>query len=174
VAILSDAMHVSIFTQTPELALPVEAAFEPGFEYTRALQPNFSDPQWCKGLVIYLDRLIRRSPDDLTLHLQRINALIAAKQDGEYLFAAALDLNTVLGGNGFALQQRIHEQIAYALDERQRADLAALRSGKTTATSPAERYCSLPRSGDPSVPLVSKKQRGIDKSAVTLDFDIGA
>jgi len=62
---LKDSTNVSIFEQSPDAPLPAEATFEPGFDYTRALTQNTSDPQWCEGLVRYLDRLIRRSPNDL-------------------------------------------------------------------------------------------------------------
>jgi hypothetical protein len=173
VDILKDSANVSIFEQTPDVSLSVESTFEPGFEYSRALQPNYSDPQWCEGLVRYLDRLIRRSPNDLTPHIQRINALLAAGNQGDRVFAAALDLNTVLGGNGLALQRRVHDQIFSVLDDQQRSDLVAIRSGASLPARAAEKHCSLPRSHDDSVQLVEKKQEDPVKTFAPVDFDIG-
>ncbi len=173
VAILKDAENVSIFEQTPVASQTAESTFEPGFDYSRALQPDYSDPQWCEGLIRYLDRLILRSPGDLTPHVQRINALLAAGNKGDRVFAAALDLHTVLGGNGLALQQRVHDQIFSVLDDQQRSDLAALRSGASFPVRAAEKYCSLPRNIDDSVPLVSRKQKDSAKQSAKVDFDIG-
>jgi hypothetical protein len=158
-AILKGAKQVSIFEKTPDVLLPAELTFEPGFEYTHALNPDYSDSQWCEGLVKHLDRLIRRNPNDLTLHIQRINALLAAGYEGDRVFAAALDLNTVLGSNGLALQRRIHDQIFSVLDDQQRSDLVALRSGASLPVRAAEKYCSLPRSRDETVQLVEKSRR---------------
>jgi hypothetical protein len=173
VAILKDLANVSIFKKTPDASLPAESTFEPGFDYTRALTQNCSDPQWCEGLVRYLDRLIRRSPSDLTPHIQRINALLAAGKKGDRVFAAALDLNTVLGGNGMALQRRIHDQIFAVLDDQQRSDLVALRSGASLPAHAAEIHCSLPRSRDEAMQLVDNKQKDPVKAYASVDFDIG-
>jgi hypothetical protein len=173
VAILKDLTNVSIFEQTPDIPLPGESTFEPGFEYTRALSQNYSDPQWCEGLVRYLDRLIRRDPNDLTPHIQRVNALLAAGHQGDRVFAAALDLNTVLGSNGLALQRRIHEQIFSVLEDQQRSDLVAIRSGASLPARAAEKHCSLPRSHDESLQLVEKKQKDPVKTFAPVDFDIG-
>lgn len=156
---MKDVKHVSIFEKTPDVPLPVELTFEPGFEYTHTSNPDYSDPQWREGLVRYLDRLIRRAPNDLTLHIQRINALLAAGYEGDRVFAAALDLNTVLGSNGLALQRRIHAQIFSVLDDQQRSDLVALRSGASLPVRVAEKYCSLPRSRGETVQLVEKSRR---------------
>lgn len=153
--------------------MPTESTFEPGFDYTRALTQNHSDPQWCEGLVRYLDRLIRRSPNDLTPHIQRINALLAAGNKGDRVFAAALDLHTVLGVNGLALQRRIHDQIFSVLDDQQRSDLVAIRSGASLPACAAEKHCSLPRSRDATVQLVEKKQEEPVKTFAPVDFDIG-
>jgi hypothetical protein len=173
VAILKELANVSIFERTPDVPLPTESTFEPGFEYTRALSSNYSDPQWCEGLVRYLDRLIRRSPNDLTPHIQRINALLAAGIRGDRVFAAALDLHTVLGGNGMALQRRIHDQIFSVLDDQRRSDLVAIRSGASLPAHAAEIHCSLPRSRDKGVQLVDKKQKDPVKTNAPVDFDIG-
>jgi hypothetical protein len=170
---LKDAEHVSIFEQTPDISQSAETVFEPGFGYSRALNPNYSDPQWCEGLVKYLDRLIRRAPKDLTPHIQRINALLAAGYQGDRIFAAALDLNTVLGGNGLALQRRIHDQIFSVLNDQQRADLVATRSGALLPSRDAEKYCSLSRSSGGSVQLVSKKQEDSAGRFTPVDFNIG-
>jgi len=173
VAILKDITSISIFQQTPDVPLPAESTFEPGFEYTRSLSPNYSDQQWCEGLVRYLDRLIRRDPNDLTPHIQRINALLAAGSQGDRLFAAALDLHTVLGVNGLALQRRIHDQIFSVLDDQQRSDLVAIRSGAFLPACAAEKHCSLPRSRDETVQLVEKKQKDSARTFAPVDFDIG-
>jgi hypothetical protein len=170
---LKDAEIISIFEQTSDNSLPEEKIFQPGFDYSRALTPNQSDAQWCEGLVNYLDRLIRRTPKDLTPHIQRINALLAAGIQGDRVFAAALDLHTVLGGNGLALQRRIHEQIFSVLEDQQRADLVALRSGATLHARGAEKYCSLSRGQEESVQLVSKKREDSAGTFTPLDFDIG-
>ena len=174
VAILKDKGNISIFEQVPDIPLPTEAMFEPGFGYSRALTPDYSDPHWCEGLVRHLDRLITRSPNDLTPHVQRINALLAAGYTGDRVFAAALDLNTVLGSNGLALQRRVHEQIFSVLDDQQRADLVAIRSGGSIPARAAEKYCSLPRSKVDNVQLVSKKREDSAWKSAPLDFDIGA
>ncbi len=154
-AVLKAVSRVSIFKQSPD-APPAASTFEPGFEYTRALRPSHSDPQWCEGLARYLDRRIRRSPKDLTAHVQRVNALVAARADGDHLYAAAIDLNTVLAGNGAALQQRIHDQIFFALNDQQRADLVAIRAGSSPASSPAELHCPLPHSNGKGLRIVSE------------------
>jgi membrane-bound lytic murein transglycosylase MltF len=173
VAILKDSTNVSIFEQTPDAPLSAESTFEPGFDYTRALTQNSSDPQWCEGLVRYLDRLIRRSPNDLTPHIQRINALLAAGNKGDRVFAAAIDLHTVLGGNGLALQRRIHDQIFSVLDDQHRSDLVAIRSGALLPARDAEKHCSLPRSHAESLQLVEKKLKEPVKTFGQVDFDIG-
>lgn len=171
--ILKEVTNVSIFAQTPDVSLPAESTFEPGFDYSRALSQNYTDPKWCEGLVKYLDRLIRRSPSDLTPHIQRINALLAAGSTGERVFAAALDLNTVLGSNGMALQRRVHDQIFPVLDDQQRSDLVAIRSGALLPARAAEKHCSLPRSHDQSVQFVEKKQEEPVRKFAPVDFDIG-
>jgi hypothetical protein len=170
---VKDVASISIFEQTPDIALPAETTFEPGFEYSRALKADYSDPQKCEALVKFLERLIRRSPRDLTPHMQRINALLAAGSHGDRVFAAALDLNTVLGGNGMALQRRVHDQIFPVLDDQQRADLVAIRSGASLPARGAEKHCSLPRSSIKSVQLVSKKRDAAAGTFATVDFDIG-
>jgi hypothetical protein len=170
---LKDVTNVSIFEQTPETPPAEGSTFEPGFDYSRALSLNHSDPQWCEGLVKYLDRLIRRTPGDLTPHVQRINALLAAGQKGDRVFAAALDLNTVLGNSGLALQLRIHEQIFPVLDDQQRSDLVAIRSGAPLPACAAEKYCSLPRSHVGGIPLVEKKQTEPVTTFAPVDFVIG-
>ncbi len=147
--------HVSIFKQSPD-APPAASTFEPGFEYTRALRPSHSAQQWCEGLARYLDRKIRRSPKDLTAHVQRVNALLAARADGDQLYAAAIDLNTVLAGKGTALQQRIHDQISFALNAQQRANLGALRAGVALAVLPAASHCSLSHGNGKSLQIVSE------------------
>jgi len=169
---LKDVANVSIFEQAPDTPLQAESTFEPGFEYSRELQPNYSDPQWCEGLVRFLDRLIRRQPNDLTPHVQRINALLAAGYRGDRVFAAALDLHTVLGNNGFALQRRIHDQIFPVLKDQQRSDLVAIRSGASLPVRAAEMHCSLPRNREGNVQLVLKKQEDSARTSATLDFDI--
>lgn len=170
---MKDVKHVSIFEQTPDVPLPAELTFEPGFEHTHALNPDYSDPQWCEGLVRYLDRLIRHAPNDLTPHLQRINALLAAGSQGDRLFAAALDLHTVLGSKGLALQRRVHGQIFSVLDDQQRSDLVALRSGASLPARAVEKYCSLPRSHDETVQLFEKKQEDSVRTSSPVDFDTG-
>jgi len=170
---MKDVTNVSIFAQTPDVPLSAELTFEPGFEYTRALSPDYSDPQWCEGLVKYLDRLIRRTPNDLTPHIQRINALLAAGCEGDRVFAAALDLHTVLGSNGLAIQRRIHDQIFPVLDDRQRSDLVAIRSGASLPARSAEKHCSLPRNSEGSVQLVEKIPKDPVKTYAPVDFDIG-
>jgi hypothetical protein len=170
---LKDSTNVSIFEQTPDIPQPSESTFEPGFEYTRALSPNYSDRQWCEGFVKHLDRLIRRSPSDLTPHIQRINALLAAGYQGDRVFAAALDLHTVLGSNGLALQRRVHDQVFPVLDDQQRSDLVAIRSGALLPARAAERHCLLPRSPEISVKLVAKKQDEFVGILAPVDFDIG-
>lgn len=172
-AILKDSANVSIFEQLPATPLPAETTFEPGFGYSRALTPNYSGPQWCDGLIKHLDRLIRRAPKDLTPHIQRINTLLVAGYRGDRVFAAAIDLNTVLGTNGLALQQRIHDQIFPVLNEQQRADLVAIRSGATFTARDAERLCTLTRSSGGGVQLVSKKQDELAGEIAPVDFDIG-
>ncbi len=155
---MKDAEQVAIFKKAPDVPLPAELTFEPGFEHTHALNPDYSDSQWCERLVRHLDRLIRRAPNDLTLHIQRINALLAAGYEGDRVFAAALDLNTVLGSNGLALQQRIHDQVFSVLDDQQRSDLVALRSGASLPLRAADKYCSLPRGRTETVQLVEKSR----------------
>lgn len=170
---MKDRSKVAIFEHSPGVPLPAESAFEPGFDYSRALNPNKSDPLWCEGLVKHLDRLILRTPKDLTPHIQRISALLAAGQRGDRVFAAALDLHTVLGSNGLDLQRRIHEQIFPVLDDQQRADLVALRSGASLPARAAEKFCSLPRVSQEGVQLVSRKQEDSALKFTSLDFDVG-
>ena len=155
-SVLEAVTHVAIFKQGPD-APPVEAStFEPGFEYTRALHPNHSEQQWCEGLARFLERRIRRFPKDLTAHVQRVNALVAARADGDQLYAAALGLNAVLAGKGAALQQRILDQISFTLDAQQRADLVAMLAGPPPAASPAELLGSLPHSNAKRLRIVSE------------------
>ena len=170
---MKDVTNVSIFEQAPAGPAPAGSTFEPGFDYTRALSQNHGDPQWCEGLIKYLDRLIRRTPSDLTPHIQRINALLAAGNTGDRVFAAALDLNTVLGSSGLALQRRIHDQIFAVLDDQQRSDLVAIRSGASLPARAAEKYCSLPRNHDENVQFIEKKQEEPVRKFAPVDFDIG-
>ncbi len=149
--------HVSIFEQTPDVSPSAETTFEPGFGQTSSLNPDYSDPQWCERLLRHLDRQILRTPGDLTAHVRRINALLAAGYKGDRVFAAALDLHTVLGGKGLALQQRIHDQIFPVLDEQQRSVLLAIRSGAAIPADAAVRYCLLAQDRDAPVQLVAIK-----------------
>lgn len=164
--------HVSIFKQSPDLPSSAAPIFEPGFEYTRALLPNYSDKHWCEGLVRYLDRRIRRFPKDLTAHLQRVNALVSAGADGIRLYEAAIELNTVLGGNGVALQQHIHDQISFALNQQQRADLEALRTGTSLSAGPAAIHCSPSRSPETGLRIVSEVKQNSKEVPDPLEFAI--
>jgi len=146
---------VSIFKQTPE-NIPVEAStFEPGFEYSRTLILNNSDRGRCERLARYLDRRIRRFPKDLTAHVQRINALVAAGAQGDRLYAAAIDLNTVLGRSGKGLQRSIRDKISYMLSDQQCADLDVIRAGLSVSDSPALRLCLLPRNNESEHKIVA-------------------
>jgi hypothetical protein len=171
-AVLNAVTYVPLFKQSPDVPPTAPSTFEPGFEYTRALRPGYADQQWCEGLARYLDRRIRRSPRDLTAHVQRVNALVAAHADGERLYAAAIDLNTVLAGNGAALQQRIHDQISFALDDQQRADLAALRAGSSLPAGPAELHCSLSRSKGGGLRIVTEIKQESRETSDPLGFAI--
>lgn len=169
-AVLSAVTHVSIFKQSPDAPPSAASTFEPAFEYTRQLRPNYADQQWCEGLARYLDRRIRRTPRDLTAHVQRVNALVAAHADGERLYAAAIDLNTVLAGNGAALQQRIHDQISFALDDQQRDDLAGMRAGASLPANPAR--CSLLRSNGSGLRIVAEIRQESRETSDPLGFAI--
>lgn len=170
---MNDTKHVSIFEQAPAVSPGVETAFEPGFGQMCSLNPDYSDPQWCEGLLRQLDRQILRTPGDLTTHVQRINALLAAGYQGDRVFAAALDLYAVLGGKGLALQRRIHDQIFHVLDDRQRSTLVAVRSGGTIPADAAVRYCLLQRDQDAGVQLVAIKRKEISGRSSNVDLDIG-
>jgi len=146
---------VSIFKEIPDVLPDVKSIFEPGFEYTRDLIPNNSDKAWCERLASYLDRRIRRFPKDLTVHIQRINALIVAGAQGDRLFAAAIDLNTVLGSNGEGLQRSIYDRISCMLSDQQRADLDEIRAGLNVSGNPALMLCSLPRPNENELRIIS-------------------
>ena len=169
---MKDLPHIPIFQQVPEGSTPDASEFEPGFEYNRGLLLNNSNQQWHQGLASHLDRRIRRHPNDLTAHVQRINALVAAGCEGDRLFAAAVDLNTVLGRNGMALQQRIHDQISFALSQQQRTDLVALREGTLLSAGSAEMHFSLTRKHEDCVQLVSENKKGSNKVPDPLEFAI--
>lgn len=147
---------VSIFQRRPDAPPAEESVFEPGFEYSRQLRPEFADHNWCGGLAKYLDRRLRRYPKDLTAHVQRIYALLKANASGDQLFAAAIDLNTVLDVKGKALQQRILEAISFALNEQQRDYLVAIRSGATNIPVPADVVTKIPRNDAASFPIVAE------------------
>lgn len=171
-AVLKAVTHVPIFNQSPDLPSFAAPTFEPGFEYSRALLPNYSDKQWCEDLARYLDRRIRRHPKDLTAHLQRVNALVAAGADGNRLYAAAIELNKVLGGNGIALQQHVHDQISFALNEQQRTDLAALRTGASFSASSAVIQGSPSRSTESGLRIVSEVKQNSNEVSDPLEFAI--
>lgn len=164
---------VSIFEQAPGSLPDMDAMFEPGFGQTRSLQPDQADPQWCAQLVRQLERQIPRSPNDLTLHTRRVHALLAAGFRGDRVFAAALDLYAVLGGNGMALQRRIHELIFPVLEDEQRAALVAARSGAVVSAGTAARYCLLPQGQMSDVRLVEAKADEIAAKITSVDFDLG-
>jgi hypothetical protein len=164
---------VSIFEKAPAALPDIDARFEPGFGQSRSLQPDQVDPRWSAQLIRQLERQILRTPGDLTAHVQRLNALLAAGLRGERIFAAALDLHIVLGGRGGALQRRIHEQIFPVLDDTQRTALVALRSGGSVSAAPAEQYCLLPRDHVGTVQLVALRQDEVSKTFPAVDFDIG-
>jgi hypothetical protein len=170
---VKDTKNISIFEQAPDVSLGAEAAFEPGFGQTRSLNQDYSNPEWCEGLLRNLDRQILRTPGDLTTHVQRINALLAAGYKGERVFAAALDINAVLGGKGLALQRRIHDQIFPVLDDQQRSVLVSIRSGAAIPADTAVRYCLLPRYQENSVQLVAIKRDEVAGIFSSVDFDIG-
>jgi hypothetical protein len=151
---------VSIFQSRPDTTTAEETAFEPGFEYSRKLLPEVTDRTWCEGLARYLGRRLRRSPKDLTAHLQRIYALLAADATGEQLFAAAIDLNTALGSGGTPLQERVFAAIAFALTEQQREFLIAIRSGASDLPLPADVATTIPRNDTVSVPIVAENKGG--------------
>lgn len=170
---MSETKDISIFQQAPSVLPDAETTFEPGFAQTRSLQPDYSDPQWCERLVRHLERQILRTPGDLNKHVQRINALLAAGQHGDRVFAAALDLHAVLGSNGQALQRRIHEQIFPVLDDWQRTALVAARSGGAVSAGDAGQYCLLPQSQEAGMRLVAIKGETEPGNKPSVDFDIG-
>jgi hypothetical protein len=151
---------VSIFQSRPDTPTTEETAFEPGFEYSRKLLPEITDRAWCEGLARYLGRRLRRSPKDLTVHLQRVYALLAAGATGEQLFAAAIDLNSALGAGGTALQERVFETISFALTEQQREYLIAIRNGANDLPLPADVATIIPRNNPRSVPIVAEDKGG--------------
>lgn len=170
---MSETKNTSIFQQAPSVLPDAETTFEPGFVQTRSLQPDYSDPVWCERLVRHLERQILRTPGDLNKHVQRINALLAAGQYGDRIFAAALDLHAVLGSNGQALQRRIHEQIFPVLEDPQRTALVAIRSGGSVSAGDAGRYCLLPQSREAGMQLVAIKEKQASGNKPAVDFDIG-
>ncbi|MGC2166547.1 MAG: hypothetical protein WA632_11095 [Gallionella sp.] len=147
---------VSIFQRHPDAAPAEDTVFEPGFDYSRKLRPEFADRNWCYGLARYLDRRLRRYPKDLTVHLQRIFALQAAGASGDQLFAAAIDLNTILGVGGSALQQRVLESISVALSAQQRDYLVAISSGAIAIPVPTEVATTIPRNDARRFPIVAE------------------
>ncbi len=153
---LKNTNTVSIFQRLPDAAPAEDSVFEPGFDYSRKLRPEIPDRNWCDGLAKYLDRRIRRYPKDLTAHLQRIFALLKAGASGEQLFAAAIDLNTVLGVNGSALQQRVFDAISPTLSEQQRDYLVAIRSGASDLPVPTEVATTIPRHEAAGFPIVAQ------------------
>jgi hypothetical protein len=170
---VSEAKDISIFQQAPDMLPDAETTFEPGFAQTRSLQPDYSDPEWCEKLVRHLERQILRTPGDLNKHVQRINALLAAGQRGDRVFAAALDLHAALGVNGQALQRRIHEQIFPALEDWQRTALVAARSGGAVFAGDAGQYCLLPQTRATGMQLVAIKVEADSGNRPSVDFDIG-
>jgi hypothetical protein len=161
-----------LFKQSPEVPSAAMPAFEPGFEYTRALRPAYPDPQWCEGLARYLDRRIRRSPKDLLAHVQRVFALLASGAEGDRLYAAAIDLRAVLGDLGAGLQQRIQGQIASALDDQQRIGLAAMLAGKSISSGAAELHCVVPRGNSNIVRVVAEIKQESREASDPLGFAI--
>lgn len=66
---------------------------------------NFPE-QWQPSLAIHLSHCIARNPKDLRSHVRRI-FLEIARNNGQGLFAALLDLFIALGARGLRLRQRM-------------------------------------------------------------------
>ncbi len=82
-----------------------------------------------KGRLDRLSYKIRRSPSNLTSHIEKIR-LIFDMGDSERLYAAVLDLFLVLKNKGRNLRYRMLEQVKYKLTDEQYRSLASLLESK--------------------------------------------
>lgn len=109
-------------------------AFEAGFDAPRMVSPPATDPQLAAGLGRALAYALRRQPNNLLAHVQRINLLCASGADGARIFEATKALFDVLGENGAALRQRVADQVAPLIGP---ALSAALLTPRDAAEEPA-------------------------------------
>lgn len=103
-------------------------AFEPGFDTPRMVSPSATDPALAAGLGRALAYAVRRQPNNLLAHVQRINLLCASGADGTQIFGAAQALFDVLGDNGAALRKRIADQVAPLIGPAMSAALLTMRA----------------------------------------------
>lgn len=111
-------------------------AFEAGFDTLRMVSPPATDPALAAGLGRALAYAVRRQPNNLLAHVQRINLLCSLRAEGAQIFEAARTLFDVLGENGAALRKRIADQVAPLIDP---ALSAALLAPRTTAAEELDR-----------------------------------
>jgi hypothetical protein len=112
-------------------------AFEAGFDTPRMVSPPAADPVRSAGLSRALAYAVRRQPNNLLAHVQRINLLCASGADRVQIFEAARALFDVLGENGAALRKRIATQVAPLLEPELSEQLLASRA-ETAATEPCK------------------------------------
>lgn len=110
-------------------------AFEAGFDAPRMVSPPAADPVLAARTGRALAYALRRQPNNLLAHVQRINLLCSTAADGARVFEAARALFDVLGDNGAALRQRIAAQVAPLIGPEM---ATALQAPATTPEEPGK------------------------------------
>lgn len=100
----------------------ISSTLEPAFLYSgfSGLWRNTSG--WSDKASRYFAFEVKRNPEDLKKHVQRILHHISRK-DSEQLYGAMIDLIIVLKGNGTALKRRLLENAKYSLQPWQTENL---------------------------------------------------
>lgn len=111
--------------------------FEHGFDHLKSLVPKATNQVTVTRLLRSLAYELRRHPENLRGHVQRINLLCRERVDKSRLFDATLTLFAVLEDKGQALREMILRQTLPLLDANQ-VDLLRSASGKPCAQAPVE------------------------------------
>lgn len=108
-------MHHSIEKNTIDNFM---ALSEPAFYYGLKNSSKVPDSLLPNRVLNYFEYSLKQNPEDLSLHLQRIQFVLTV-QDKEELYAALCDLFIILGSQGLLLRQRLFAYSKRKLDQKQ-------------------------------------------------------
>lgn len=115
----------------------------------------------------FLTRQIQRRPQELAFHVCRIKCALQMR-DEEAVYAAVLDLFSILDDKGLALRKRMLSKVADSLSSQIKTELGQVLSGQLSAQSLPYCACSVLHEGM-SVERVDLGLPTPDKQVTALD-----